>query len=172
MSVLRGYSPVVPRYEVWCAAGETADSLEALLASEAETPAASFELLRVLEERPVFGADLKDRDLPQETAQMRALHFNKGCYLGQEIVERIRSRGQVHRTFAAFRLHGSVPTAGAEMTADGKPVGTLTTVASLPVDGDQLALGFVRREALERGQTLRYDGGTAEARGRSIASNH
>ena len=38
-----------------------------------------------------------ERDLPQETSQTRALHFNKGCYLGQEIVERIRSRGNVHR---------------------------------------------------------------------------
>ena len=166
VSVLRSYSPVVARYEVWCDDHETADALEALLASEAQTPEASFDLLRVLEERPLFGTDIKDRDLPQETAQMRALHFNKGCYLGQEIVERIRSRGQVHRTFAAFRLLGSAPAGGAELTADGKPVGTLTTVAAQPINGDQLALGFVRREALERGQPLQYDGGTAEARGR------
>ena len=43
---------------------------------------------------PAYGIDIVERDLPQETSQMRALHFNKGCYLGQEIVERIRSRGQ------------------------------------------------------------------------------
>ncbi len=171
VTVLRAYSPVVPRYEVWCADARTGNDFEALLSSEAETSAASFELLRVLEERPVFGADLKDRDLPQETAQMRALHFNKGCYLGQEIVERIRSRGQVHRTFAAFRLLGTKPSNGTELKVDGKPVGALTTVASEVIDGDQLALGFVRREVLERGQPLLYDGGTAEARGRSVASN-
>ncbi len=172
--VLRQYSPVVPRYEVWFGSGVAADAFTALLASEAETPAASFELLRVLEERPVFAADgsgdLRERDLPQETAQMRALHFNKGCYLGQEIVERIRSRGQVHRTFAAFTWTGTRPAAGTELLADGKPAGVLTTVAGAAVDGEWRALGFVRREALERGLPLQYAGGTAEARGRSAAS--
>ena len=44
--------------------------------------------------------DMVERDLPQETSQMRALHFSKGCYLGQEIVERIRSRGKVHQASA------------------------------------------------------------------------
>ncbi len=171
VTVLRGFCPVVPRYEVWLPKGQIADDLGPMLASESETPAASFELLRVLEERPVFGVDLKDRDLPQETAQMRALHFNKGCYLGQEIVERIRSRGQVHRTFAAFKLHGGTPPAGAELMVEGKTVGTLTTIAAELIEGERLALGFVRREALVRGQPLTYDGGTAEARGRSIASN-
>ena len=53
-----------------------------------------------------------ERDLPQETSQMRALHFNKGCYLGQEIVERIRSRGNVHRHLRPLELSGPVPANG------------------------------------------------------------
>ncbi len=173
-TLLRAYSPVVPRFEAWFDEGAGADAFTALLSSEPETPAGSFELLRVLEERPGFAADgsgdLRDRDLPQETAQMRALHFNKGCYLGQEIVERIRSRGQVHRTFASFTLRGDVPPPGTELFAEGKPVGMLTTVATAPIDGKWLALGFARREALERGSALAYTGGTAEARGRISAS--
>jgi len=48
---------------------------------------------------PLYGQDIRERDLPQETEQQRALNFNKGCYIGQEIVERIRSRGKVHRKF-------------------------------------------------------------------------
>ncbi len=51
---------------------------------------------------PLYGVDIRERDLPQETEQMRALNFNKGCYVGQEIVERIRSRGNVHRKFTGF----------------------------------------------------------------------
>jgi folate-binding protein YgfZ len=56
-----------------------------------------------------------ERDLPQETSQMRALHFAKGCYLGQEIVERIRSRGNVHRHLRPLELAGPVPASGAEL---------------------------------------------------------
>jgi folate-binding protein YgfZ len=53
-----------------------------------------------------------ERDLPQETSQMRALNFNKGCYLGQEIVERIRSRGSVHRHLRQLELMGRCRGAG------------------------------------------------------------
>ncbi len=56
---------------------------------------------------PLYGVDIRERDLPQETEQMRALNFNKGCYVGQEIVERIRSRGNVHRKFTGFLVEGT-----------------------------------------------------------------
>ena len=58
--------------------------------------------LRIAEGIPQYGQDIRERDLPQETEQERALHFTKGCYIGQEIVERIRSRGAVHRKFTGF----------------------------------------------------------------------
>ena len=53
----------------------------------------------------------------------RALHFTKGCYLGQEIVERIHSRGGVHRAFSGFALTGALPAPGTQLEAEGKPVG-------------------------------------------------
>ncbi len=86
--------------------------------------------------------------------------------MGQEIVERIRSRGNVHRTFSAFRLDGELPVAGAPLEADGKQVGELTSVAAIPLPADdgtivQLALGYIRREALDRGLPLHYAGGDA-----------
>ena len=71
--------------------------------------AASLEAFRIAEGIPAYGVDIVERDLPQETSQMRALHFNKGCYLGQEIVERIRSRGNVHRHLRPLELSGPVP---------------------------------------------------------------
>jgi folate-binding protein YgfZ len=166
ISVLHLDSPLIPRFELWANANTASKLLEALQEAGAvfcETQ--SLEWLRILEGTPRFGTDIRDRELPQETGQTRALHFSKGCYLGQEIVERIRSRGNVHRTFRGFRLDGALPVAGALLEVDGKQVGELTTVAAVPLPTDgtvvQLALGYVRREALDRGSTLHYAGGVA-----------
>ena len=118
----------------------------------------AIESLRVLEGTPAYSADITAKDLPQETNQMRALHFNKGCYLGQEIVERIHSRGNVHRTFAGFFLTDGSPTPGTPLLSEGKPVGEITSVArvTLPGIGEKVvALGSIRREALERKSDLR-----------------
>ncbi len=172
LTTINAYSPLVPRFEVWSSDEALfSEFLSALASVAAAAKPGDFELLRLLEGTPRFGVDIRDRDLPQETAQTRALHFNKGCYLGQEIVERIRSRGQVHRTFTQFRLRGEAPAAGVELIAEGKPAGTLTSVAAQLVDGERLALGYVRREALERGLPLSFAGGIAEARSALGASN-
>ena len=133
-----------------------------------EVSAESLEFLRLLDARPPFGQDIRNtetaRDLPQETAQTHALHFAKGCYLGQEIVERIRSRGQVHRQFTAFRLTGELPgTLPAPLNAGGKPAGELTSAALVPLaEGPVLvALGYVRQEAIDAKLVLAYTGGVA-----------
>ncbi|MGB9195325.1 MAG: glycine cleavage T C-terminal barrel domain-containing protein, partial [Terriglobales bacterium] len=72
-----------------------------------------------------------------------------GCYLGQEIVERIRSRGAVHREFRAFEVEGSLPAPGTKIQADEKEVGEVTSGAELPVAAGSrsIALGYLRREA-------------------------
>ena len=65
---------------------------------------------------------------------MRALHFAKGCYLGQEIVERIRSRGNVHRHLRPLELTGPVPASGTELfLPGGAPAGHVTSAAALPL---------------------------------------
>ena len=56
--------------------------------------------------RSTLRIDLRERDLPQETGQQHVLNFAKGCYVGQEIVERIRSRGNVHRMFVGLEVQG------------------------------------------------------------------
>lgn len=164
LQVISAYSPVVPKFEVWSRDAAVLQELQAALldGGAIACDANGLELLRVVEGTPRYGTDIREKDLPQETNQTRALHFNKGCYLGQEIVERIRSRGNVHRTFTSFVVTGDVPAPGTALTADGKPVGELTTVAAEQIDGQRIALGFIRREALERGLELTYAGGTAE----------
>ena len=73
---------------------------------------AMLDAFRIAKAFPLYGVDIAERDLPQETSQMRALHFSKGCYLGQEIVERIRSRGNVHRHLRSLELIGPLPRPG------------------------------------------------------------
>jgi folate-binding protein YgfZ len=169
ISVSHMHSPLVPRYELWADTETTSKLLDALKSTgAAPCEAQCLEWLRILEGTPLYGTDVRDRELPQETGQTRALHFAKGCYLGQEIVERIRSRGNVHRTFSAFRLEGNLPPAGPLLEADGKQIGELTSVAAIPLppgNGNtiQLGLGYVRREALDRGIPIRYTGGVAVA---------
>jgi aminomethyltransferase len=165
VAVLHAHSPLAPRFELW---SESADAIaqitEALTACGATRVGdEALHQLRILEGTPLYGTDIRDKELPQETAQTRALHFAKGCYLGQEIVERIRSRGNVHRTFHAFQLTGDLPADGAVLEADGKPVGELTSVAAIPLASGpiSLALGYIRREALERNLAITYPGGTA-----------
>jgi len=182
VDLIRAYSPLVPRFEVW-ANRETLAQISTELASIPKATSQALEALRILSGTPRYGADIRNsetaRDLPQETGQTRALHFTKGCYLGQEIVERIRSRGSVHRSFTGFALHGALPAPGTMLVADShsgsetKAAGELTSVAALDLPDApalrlkagpvQLALGYIRREALADAQArgLQYPGGTA-----------
>lgn len=165
-ALLHVYSPLVPRFEVW-STPKVIDLITERLCSAGASLCSpvTLEQLRTLEGTPLYGVDIRDRELPQETGQDRALHFSKGCYLGQEIVERIRSRGNVHRTFHAFQLNGTLPATGSPLEAEGKVVGELTTVTSIPQLYDlpplQLALGYIRREALDRHTPITYTSGTA-----------
>jgi folate-binding protein YgfZ len=157
--VAAAHSPLVPRYEIWIERESVLEMWNALQQAGAlPCGVESIESLRVLEGTPAYSVDITAKDLPQETNQMRALHFNKGCYLGQEIVERIHSRGNVHRTIAGFMLADGSPTPGTPLLADGNPVGAITSVARIIVPGigeRVVALGNIRREALDRKAELK-----------------
>ena len=99
------------------------------------TPVGSdaLEMYRIARGVPRYGIDLRERDLPQETGQEHALNFSKGCYIGQEIVERIRARGNVHRTFIGFEVEGEPPQPGTKIRANDKDMGEITSAARVPV---------------------------------------
>ena len=157
-----GYPTTSPRFELWCANENVRMLWDVLLAAGA-VPCGlrAAEALRVLEATPRYGIDLNERDLPQETSQTRALHFAKGCYLGQEIVERIRSRGAVHRRLAQFTLSSEPAALPLELTApgDSRAAGRITSAALY--NGARYGLGIVRTDAVERHPVLDYSGGTA-----------
>jgi folate-binding protein YgfZ len=170
-TIIEAYHVAVPRFELWFAPEHVLAIWETLQAAGA-TPCGleAVEALRVLEATPQYGIDLNDRDLPQETAQTRALNFSKGCYLGQEIVERIRSRGKVNRQFRQFALQGGQPSQlppqlPLDLRSGEQSVGRITSTASLSAAGlpQVLALGFIRIEVVERNAEITYDGGVATA---------
>jgi len=155
--VVKGDNPSVESFSLWVEQAQAA-SLRGALAEAGAAPVGrdALELLRIASGIPRYGQDIRERDLPQETEQNRALNFNKGCYIGQEIVERIRSRGAVRRKFSGFEIEGPLPSPGGKLQLEGKDVGEITSVALLPAgDGNRaLALGYVRREFGAPGQQL------------------
>src|SRR5882724_10603169 len=149
-------------YEIWVGPEKVSALTEALQeAGSAAVGAAAQRLYRMAAGIPLFREDIRERDLPQETGQERALHFAKGCYVGQEIVERIRSRGQVHRVFSGFELTAPC-VAGDKIEADGKEVGEITSTANFsgPEKNRWIGLGYLRREAF--GKTLTIHGAAVE----------
>jgi folate-binding protein YgfZ len=157
LSVVRTDRPALESYEIWSTPEHASVLSEALATSGATTVGpAAMELLRIACGVPRYGQDIRERDLPQETEQLRALNFEKGCYIGQEIVERIRSRGKVHRKFTGFEVIGPAPLRGEKIQSQGKEVGEVTSTASLPFSsGSQpVALGYIRREAVDAERPL------------------
>lgn len=134
---------------------------------------ASLEAFRIAEGIPAYGVDMMERDLPQETSQLRALHFNKGCYLGQEIVERIRSRGNVHKHLRQLELGGAVPPVGTELILeDGAVAGQIRSAGELPLDSGRraFALGMMRGEAEVGNRSFTYKAGTASGTAQILAA--
>ncbi len=114
-----------------------------------------------------FPEDFNDTVIPHEAGlETSHISFSKGCYTGQEIVERVRSRGQVNRRLVRLKFSGAeAPSALTRLrTRDGeaKEVGIVTTAAFSPAAGVAIGLGYVRREFNSVGSVLDCDGGTAE----------
>jgi folate-binding protein YgfZ len=149
ISVARSSQPPIDGYEIWFCADNT-DEVWDTLHSAGAVPVGSdaLELYRMVRGVPRFGVDLRDRDLPQETGQHYALNFAKGCYIGQEIVERIRSRAILHRTFVGFEVEGEPPAPGTKVRVNDKNAGEMTSAARVPFPTGErtLALGYAHRE--------------------------
>jgi len=172
--IVRGYCALAPHFELWVQTAEIPGLWQTLLDAGA-TPvgSATLEALRIAEGIPVYGIDIAERDLAQETSQLRALNFNKGCYLGQEIVERIHSRGNVHRHLRLLEIFGPVPAPGVELTLEGgASAGQITSAAelSLPTGRRVFALGMMRGEAELASQSLNYAAEASNGTARILAA--
>jgi folate-binding protein YgfZ len=119
--------------------------------------------LRLEQGVPWFSYDFGEKQIPHEAALENShISYTKGCYTGQEIVERVRSRGQVNRRRVGLRFSGeAVPSAGEILTSDGKEAGHVTRAAFSPALSYAIGMGYVRKENNSPGNRLEWQGGTA-----------
>ena len=136
-----------------------ADAIETArwhLVDRGATPAGlnAYETARIEAGIPRFGSDITPENFPAEAGILqRAVSFEKGCYPGQETVARMHYRGHPNKRLRRLAVEGPLPEPGTPITQNEKQVGYLTSIASLPVDGETLALGYLSRNA-DPGETL------------------
>jgi aminomethyltransferase len=125
---------------------------------------AALNALRLEAGVPWFSYDFDDNTIPHEAAlESSHISYVKGCYTGQEIVERVRSRGHVNRRRVGLQFSGSAaPEHDAKLLADGKEAGQVTSAAFSPATGCAIGMSYVRREHNSLGSQLQWAGGTAE----------
>jgi len=120
----------------------------------------AYEIARVRRGVPRFGRDFDIQHYPQEAGlKQRGVSFNKGCYLGQEVVCTLESRGKLSRKLVSLTFEGEAPAPGdALLTESGDESGAITSVTTTP--GEAHALGYVRRIHIEPRCSLRTNGST------------
>lgn len=159
-----------PGAEFFSARRDVAGLWRALLAaaqSRGGGPAgyAALNAQRLAQGLPWFGLDFGDKQIPHEAGLENShISYTKGCYTGQEIVERVRSRGQVNRRRVLLRFEGdSAPGIGATLTAeDGSRVGNVTRAARSSFPQGVFGMAYVRRDLAAIGSRVRWESGVAE----------
>ena len=145
-----------PGADLWSARDKHAASLQALSAASPTCDEDCSEILRIERGLPRWGRELTNEIIPAEAnLETSAIDYAKGCYIGQEVISRMKMSGQTNK-----RLCGLLPIAGAETTAgmrlvsEGKDVGWITSVVESPRVGGTIALAFVKRGFQEPGTQL------------------
>ncbi len=132
-----------PGFRIFGPRARKAAVLELLYLAEASPRDA--ETVRIEHAKPRYGTEISAGNIAAEIGLQEALHSQKGCYLGQEIVERVRSRGHINKRLVAFEFEGdSVPEPATRLMIDGKEVGELKSAALSPLLEKVVALGFIR----------------------------
>ena len=124
---------------------------------------AALETARIEAGLPRFGADMDGTNLPPEAGlDRRAVSYSKGCYIGQEVIARIRTYGQVAKSLRGLRLPddlAALPSRGDKLFLGGKEAGYITSATASPALRANIALGYVRREACQTGTGLLLETG-------------
>ena len=145
------WSGCVARIDTTGAAGfrlfTTPERRDQILATLALPPATAEDArtVRIEHAKPRYGEEITDRYLVQETGQLHAVHFSKGCYLGQEIVERVRSRAQIHRILRPLRIDAKTPPEpGTKLDLAGAEAGEVVSSAYSPSLDAVVAMAYVK----------------------------
>jgi folate-binding protein YgfZ len=117
----------------------------------------ALETTRIEAGVPRFGADMDETNLPMECIESRAMSFNKGCYIGQEVLNRIHAIGHMTKELRGLQMASdlkALPQEGDKLFHGGKDVGYITSAVKSPAVNANIALGYVRREANQIGSEL------------------
>ena len=117
-----------------------------------------MEVARIEAGIPRFGKDMDETNLPPEAGlDATAISYSKGCYIGQEIIARVRTYGQVAKKLSGLELGAGLtvaPEGGAKLQFQGKDAGYLTSATFSPTLGRWIGMAYIRREANKEGATL------------------
>ncbi len=145
----------------------------ALVAEGPRAGRLAADAVRIEAGEPLMDVDVDERTIPAEAGMVEgAVAFDKGCYLGQELVARIDSRGHVNRHLRGLKIHhNTLPPPGADVLAEGRDgsAGTVTSVAESLDLRAPVALALVRREVEPGAEvTLSWPGGSVAAQVREL----
>jgi folate-binding protein YgfZ len=133
----------------------------------------ALEMARIEAGIPRFGVDMDETNLaPEAGIESRAISYSKGCYIGQEVIARIRTYGQVARALRGFRLADDLtvlPVKGDKLLLGGKQVGYITSALASPALKANIAFGYARKEANEIGTELVLRTAAGESPARVVA---
>ncbi|MGB7232963.1 MAG: glycine cleavage T C-terminal barrel domain-containing protein [Candidatus Acidiferrum sp.] len=124
---------------------------------------AALSAQRLAQGIPWFGYDFSEKQIPHEAGlETSHISYTKGCYTGQEIVERVRSRGQVNRRRVDLIFDGDgVPAAGEPLTVDGKEAGFVTRAAIPSFQPNAIGMGYLRKDHNASGSRVNWSKGSA-----------
>jgi len=135
-------------YTVWADSSNAASVFDGIVAAGAASiDEATWNIVRTEAGIPIYGTDIDDTTTLPELGE-KGIRYDKGCYIGQEVVARIKYIGHVNRRFMGFVCDGgNLPAAGSIVRSGGKDVGYVTSGVVSPSLGKAIALGFVNRLA-------------------------
>lgn len=141
--------------DVWTDASRARDTFAACVAAGARPVGdRAFEILRIESGRPRFSIDMNDENLPNEARLDHAISYTKGCYVGQEIIARLRTYGQVAKILVGLECDTPIHPGTQLQNASGTIVGRVGSAVFSPTLGKEIGIAIVRREAAESREPL------------------
>lgn len=159
-----GVELLVPRASLEAIKARLLERGGALGLRAAEVDSEAVETVRIEEGVPRFGRDLLETTIPLEADLSHAISYNKGCYVGQEVIARATFRGSMNKKLVGLSLGEAEIAPQTELRHAGKKIGFITSVTVSPLRRERVALGYVHRAHLTPGTVLTVGEGPAEAK--------
>jgi folate-binding protein YgfZ len=158
ITIIRATHTAEDGFDLFVEANAAASLWDALTAAGARPVGFdAFEILRIEAGQPRYGIDMNETNVVTETNLDEAISYTKGCYIGQEIVARIKYRGHVAKklTGLLFERGVNIQAAATIHSLDDKDIGRITSATLSPHLGRTAALGYVKYDYLAAGTTVK-----------------